>query len=306
MGATAWACDLEGDPPTALPLADVERALTDAYCDRMFDCTCTQGRRFDDRASCEARIGERVAVLQQELEANDLRYDETCLGALVDVLDDTGCDPAPAGGDDDDDCEATCTPLFGDQPLGEPCVDLTFGSDCAKGLECQYDCDEVDCFERCVDPCGGVCGRCAEDERCATESRECVKLPGIGESCSEYGCAPGGVCRFDEVGSRCVALPGEGDSCTQVGVCAEGLRCVGDPTTGESACAPLPGQGEPCTGHSQCTTGYCPAGFCDTLPEAGESCAGTSACAPGLQCNFETLVCEDADAAVCRTDVPWF
>lgn len=305
--AGAWACELEGDPPTQLPLAEAERAIQQAYCDRMFECSCDGGRRYDERDACDERIDERIALLREEVDGNDVTYDPACLGRLVDQLDDRGCEPAQGDGEPDA-CTPACNPLFGGKALGEPCVDLTFGSDCAQGLVCEYDCDDDDCFERCSDPCGGVCGACDDDERCDPDSRNCVPRPAIGESCDAYPCAGDAACRFDENAgtSRCVAAPTEGESCFDTGSCAEGLLCTTDPTSGDATCVAMPAQGDPCTGHSQCTTGFCPAGFCDTLPELGESCAGTSACGDGLQCDFEKLTCVAADSAVCRQDLPYF
>lgn len=63
-GAAAWACELEGDPPTLVPLAEADDAVREAYCERMFDCACAQGRRYDSLATCEAEVDERVAGLR--------------------------------------------------------------------------------------------------------------------------------------------------------------------------------------------------------------------------------------------------
>lgn len=305
-GAGAWACELEGDPPTVLPLGETERAIQSAYCERMFACSCTDGRRYDMQDACDDRIDERIGILRSELDDNALNYDGACLGQLVDVLDASGCKPARAS--DVDECQAPCNPVFGTKQLGDACLDLVFGSDCVQGLSCEYDCDDVDCFERCIDRCGGVCGVCEDDERCEAESGSCVPRQEIGESCEEFPCVPEATCLYDDADGRseCISLPTEGESCTETGSCAEDLLCQADPTSGEATCVAKPGQGDPCTGHNQCSTGFCPAGFCDTLPGLGESCAGTSACAEGLQCDSEDRKCVTADAAVCRQDLPYF
>jgi len=298
--ATAWACELEGDPPTQVPLDDASDALAQAYCERMFDCQCDRGRRFEMIAECRDWIDEQVTQLESEARGAGLTYDPACFGIIVDRLDALDCAPTSASSEDVG-CVTPCYPLHGDVPAGETCEQSSDYSNCAQGLECRFDdCDQDgNCVGRCADPCLGACATdCGDDARCIDGN--CEPLPGIGQDCSEYGCASGLVCFFDEGGARCGRAPELGDDCTEVGECAEDLRCDRDPMTGEGTCVGPTALGSPCTGHTQCASGFCPAGFCDELPGEGDSCEGTFACSEGLDCDFDTRVCVPGDALVCQ------
>lgn len=302
-GAAAWACELEGDPPTQVPIAQADSILEEAYCERMFDCPCEQGRRFDTLEGCSANVREDIDALEARIEATGLTYDPTCLGAWVDALEDLGC--SAVGSDDaGDECVPPCAILHGDVPIGGACRDFNGDSDCAQGLQCNVEtCDGGDsCSGTCIAPCDGPCpGGCADDERCDQETLVCEPLPQLGESCVESGCAPGLGCLYEDDGSsaQCVKLPGLGGSCVELLICKDELRCDLDPQTMTAVCVGPSAIDEPCAGHSECDSGYCPAGFCAALPGKGDSCAGTSACAEGLDCDPETQVCVTGDAIVC-------
>jgi hypothetical protein len=304
--ATVWACELEDDPPTLVPLDQADEAIEKAYCERMFDCRCDQGRRFDEIAACREWVDERVAQLRDEAEQTGLAYDPACLGITVDRLDDLGCAASFGDDDDDDTCTAPCFPLHGDVPVGGQCERADYGgySNCAQGLECDIDeCfDGETCTGLCENPCFGECDEdCGDDARC--NEGTCVPLPGIGQQCSEYGCASGLACRYDELDAQCVRLPELGDDCTDLGQCAEDLRCDRDPMTGEGTCIGPTKLGDACMGHQECASGFCPAGFCDDLPAKGESCAGTNACREGLDCDGESQTCVTGDAILCQLSI---
>lgn len=309
-GAAAWACEIEGDPPTLVPLAEADDAVDAAYCERMFDCECAQGRRYDSLDACKADVDGRVEGLRSRAEVTGLAYDPACIGAWIDELDAVGCAAAFDDDDDDDECQRPCNPLHGDVPVGGACTDRGGDSDCAQGLRCDIElCEgENTCTGLCADPCLGTCpGGCADDERCDDASATCVALPGLGESCEDDGqCAPGLGCRYEEgevFSATCIALPREGESCSQLGLCADDLRCDFDPLSTESTCVGPTPQGGACSGHLECASGYCPAGFCSALPGEGDSCAGTFACAPGLDCDGETERCIPGDPLLCSANL---
>ncbi len=301
----AEACELEGDPPTLVPLATADDALHDAYCERMFDCSCEQGRTFDTLEDCRSAIDDQVANLRARAEATGLTYDPSCLGSLVDGLDELGC-ARTSEPQDDQECQSSCRSLHGSIAVGQRCTDYSGDSDCASGLACTVDtCDEgsdvTQCTGVCTDPCAGPCpGGCTPDQRCDYETLECVALPGLGDSCQESQCAAGLGCLYDpEGGAQCVTLPELGESCGQLGLCADTLRCEFDPLDGTGTCVGPTPLGDACSGHSQCGSGFCPAGFCAALPGKGESCGGTFACAAGLDCDLDTQVCIEGDALIC-------
>ncbi len=153
-GAAAWACEIEGDPPTLVPLAEADDAVDAAYCERMFDCECAQGRRYDSLDACKADVDGRVEGLRSRAEVTGLAYDPACIGAWIDELDAVGCAAAFDDDDDDDECQRPCNPLHGDVPVGGACTDRGGDSDCAQGLRCDIElCEgENTCTGLCADP----------------------------------------------------------------------------------------------------------------------------------------------------------
>lgn len=311
-GAAAWACGSDDggadDVPTQVPLAEADTVLREAYCARVFDCGCEIAPRFATEEQCDAFVDEAIADLRARAEATGLRYDPTCIGGLVDQLDDDACTPYDDDDHDDDVCEVPCRPLIGDRLVGQPCIvyDDWTDTDCAQGLECSIDeCLEIDsCTGHCVDPCDGACvSGCAEDQVCNQSDGTCEPLPTGGQPCGYAdACAEGFTCQYDIGTAICAELPDAGESCGSTGRCRDDLDCRFDPMLGDSLCFARVGLGEPCSGHRQCTSGYCPAGACVPLPGRGESCAGTSACADGLFCRPPDFVCGDNDPTVCWVD----
>lgn len=161
---------------------------------------------------------------------------------------------------------------------GERCDEV----ECAPGLYCGWDTEQRRCRahsdegERCSD------ARCRDDLVC-NEANVCTGPPLSGEPCL-YGsiCAQGLRCDFELV--RCAELPLRGEPCLQ-GECGVGSWCeitIDDP---EGTCVAPVEVGQPCSGHLQCTSGFCPNGFCWARPTEGESCEDSQVCAPGLVCN---------------------
>jgi hypothetical protein len=305
VGVVALACELEGDPPTLVPLAQADEALVDAYCERMFECRCEQGRRFDEMQACRAWVDERVATLRMEAELTGLTYDPACIGITVDRLDDLRCAATVTEDGDDETCTLPCYPLHGDVLTGGACTRTEYSgySDCAQGLECSIEeCDGTgNCTGACYNPCFGECeSDCGDAARCIDGA--CMPLPGVGESCGDYGCAEGLDCDYGSGSGTCRRRADLGESCTDI-ACAEDLRCDFDNMTGEGTCVGPTALGDACMGHQECESGYCPAGFCDELPGEGDSCAGTFACEKGLDCDSETMKCVDGDAIVCQLSI---
>jgi hypothetical protein len=66
-------------------------------------------------------------------------------------------------------------------------------------------------------------------------------------------------------------------------ICAPTAFCdFSDPTA--PRCREAGGVGAACMGHAQCTTSYCPAGFCAELPGEGEPCTVDGDCRSGTLC----------------------
>lgn len=274
----AAACDSE-PPPREVPLAQVEQEVVAIVCDRMFSCDCPEnGRFYESKDQCENTTRALADQLRLASDGQGLTWDPSCLGAVLDTIDDAGCG-ASFDVDFDDECVAPCLYLHGNKSAGTPCE--VYGnqvSDCDQGLTCING--------TCAEPCGDGTGDPRGD---------------VGDSC-QNGCRDGLFCDFNV--DRCEKLPTVGQGC-DLGQCAEGSFCeaedLADPMSPLVCKAPR-GLSEPCRGHAQCESGFCPAGFCSDLPEKGESCRGTFVCAPGFDCVEE--VCVEGAPAICGISVP--
>ena len=273
----AMSCDEGEAPPTVLPIDDAVDAFVEAWCERLVECDCDVDF-VPSPADCRAQVEAQIGGLQQVGNDGDLRYDGACLGAALDELDDRGCGPDVADGDDDDGCRRPCNAYHGTRTIGQSCEEFGNFSDCAQGLRCDIDeCNGDTCTGTCRDPCARA---------------------GVGESCDEVQCVAEASCEWQETGSFCRRLPKVGDECPQ-GACADGLFCANDPVDPTLRTCQAPAAlGEACMGHPQCTSGYCPAGFCQELPGAGDDCFGV--CRTGFDCDFETSTCVEAPPGVCR------
>jgi hypothetical protein len=272
----AFACDpVHVEDPTQVALADIEDTFETAYCERMFACTCDQGRYFEHMSDCAASLGYEADALRDQPPVAGIVYDPFCVGERVDALDELGCaaelDDEVAG------CTRPCRILHGERAEGQSCTTTTDGnySDCGKRLRCDVqECNDDRCTGVCADPCA----------------------PSSDEGCG--GCGALSYCDYEI--NECRPLPEEGKPCGSGSYCAEDLLCVTDPVDPTIALCTARGElGAACSGHNQCESGYCPAGACTSLPGRGESCVGTRACDDGLQCDVTSNLCVDGDALVC-------
>jgi hypothetical protein len=175
---------------------------------------------------------------------------------------------------------STCRALPG---LGDSCWE---SPQCAQGLACQNAPDYGSAT--CVQPAGAdeECRDrpCADGLSC--DFNDVCRPPGdVGQRCDGVGCREGLLCDPD-LGYVCREPPGVGQSCFS-GVCTTDAWCdFNDPV--EPTCVAAAANGEACTGHSRCTSGYCPAGWCEARPDLGEDCSELFICASGLFCDGST------------------
>jgi hypothetical protein len=258
---------------------------------------CAQGLLCDgDRcvAPCSRLFGLPAGAKCRDT-ATSTELDR-CAEGLTCIFSTGTCSKAPAAGepclegecDGDSYCSYieepnnVCRPRAG---VGEDCEYAS----CASGLRCVYQ-DEANgsyrarCMEAATEgmPCSDV--GCADGLVCGGEPGVCKRPAGEGQSCLDRNCDEGLLCDF-EVGV-CREPPPAGSPCL-FGECARGSFCELDVCVAGLALA------EPCTGHRQCSSGFCPAGFCDDRPRVGESCADALVCDVGASC----------DGAVCRASV---
>jgi hypothetical protein len=220
-------------------LADAEDVLETAYCERMFSCSCEEGRRFESVDACMIDIRAQVAALEAQPGGKSIFYDPFCLGEKVDAFDELGC-ALPSDDDDVAECERPCFIYHGDVREGRTCHTTEDGqySDCSKRLVCGVtscpDGEGVGCNGICVDPCENPnpspCGACDAQSVCDEGSGTCVPLPELApldEPCSGHTDCASGFCPA----GFCATLPVEGESCASGGMCVVGSRCDATTTT---------------------------------------------------------------------------
>lgn len=305
------ACDVEESEPRTVALERVEAALSAELCDRMFSCRCEQGRRYDDRTSCEqdaALLAERIESIPDLYPELDLTYDATCMGTIVDLYASVGCSPTVPL-EDPDVCTRPCHYFHGSRQVRQTCQLNDNGvSDCAQGLSCwdgacrdQCAEDDVDSFAQQGESCFPQ--GCAPDLLCDFNTETCQRAPQLGEPCPEGTCAGDLQCNPDN--TLCETLPLAGEPCLGGFACAEDLFCEpmdpNDPMFVPRCFGPQK-LAASCRGHAQCESGYCPVGFCETKPRSGEACLA-DICADGLDC--VDAVCQAADAAICWAGLPY-
>lgn len=263
MATWAWGCDDE--PARVVWIENAEAELAAAFCEPMFDCECAGGRRFPDEQQCRQEVADRVDRLRADGEERGLTYDPTCLGTVLDRMDERGCGPAMPPSSD---CDLPCWAYHGTAQEGDPCEWRGAWSTCAQGLSC----DNLVCRNPC-------------------------QRAGEGQPCNDTPCAEGMVCNVFDADGICELLPNAGEPCPY-GECGSGAFCDQpdpmDPSI--TVCVALVADGEPCSGHRQCETGHCPVGRCAPMPLRDQPCPA-GACGAGLQC--VEGVCTDGEPAAC-------
>jgi hypothetical protein len=181
-------------------------------------------------------------------------FDQACADRIAAAIAETSCDrliPEIA-------CSDYCNIYYGTRFEGQPC---DASRDCAQGLVCRGE---------CVDPCK-------------------LESVGEGESCEFAQCDAGLNCVETDTNDdgqlppTCVRPDGGGGQPCGEETCSSASWCdTSDPSA--PRCRARGGTGAECTGHSQCTTFYCPAGFCADLPGDGEPCSDEGDCRPGTLC----------------------
>lgn len=301
----ATSCDANEGEPTVLTIDNASSALAQAYCERFADCGC-EWQYPPSIEECRAEVMQSIAETRMRGQQAGLRFDGTCLGAVVDALDDRGCGQDESI-DDEEECQRPCYDYHGDAGVGQACHDYGTFSDCAQGLRCNItECYEEPCTGTCSDPCrraglGDPCNDtpCIDTLLCDYENDRCIEGPGPGKACGDYGCAFGSICDFND--NTCKRLPDDGEPCVS-GQCAPERFCVTGPQDPTGTCRAPADDGGACMGHVQCKSLNCPAGFCEPKPGRGEACAGT--CESGLDCDFETMKCVEAAPAICSDSPP--
>src|SRR5690349_15459439 len=88
----AISCDRgEDEQPTVLAIDDVVDAFDESFCQRRVECDC-EAEFQPTPMECRDQIDDIVDQWRQDGEANGLVYDGSCLGAMLDALDEQGCD----------------------------------------------------------------------------------------------------------------------------------------------------------------------------------------------------------------------
>lgn len=222
-----------GEEQTESPDDRGIRQYVEAYCEVMFSCDCTE-RSFSTPAACQDVMYRPLRLGQLAARAAGLSWDEDCLQAHIENVEQTACEKAPL-------TRQWCSYLHGDKVEGEPCTSYnsagTGMNDCAQGLLCFgrcYNPDDPDpaflldegasCFQQGDGPLG-VCG---EGLTCHLDTYRCTRLSELGEACSHPRLCTEGYCD----GGVCVPPKAEGEACNEWYECGSGLLCT------EQACRP--------------------------------------------------------------------
>jgi hypothetical protein len=254
----------------------VQRLQT-LLCEKALECGCSP-LYYDE-------FGEALECGDWQTNINDFEW-----SLRAELAFDPGCVERWSSWVDALSCSAPVLPAFADLcPLYHGT--LRVGDPCEQGSIVDTDCDRgLFCIAgTCRDPeltaFGGLDEPCELGNRCdgalACIDELCQRLPGAGEPCLDYLCSPEARCDFGY--EICVALPGPGEPC-DAGECLPGSFCGSDPNTGMSECLRTGDVGDPCMGHRQCTSGNCPAGYCEDPAGVGDPCDGQLPCGPGLFC----------------------
>lgn len=243
---------------------DDAKRLVAEFCESAERCECAADLADGD---C---VGHRTRVWNERIDAGrerELTYDAECFESQVAAAVEQGC--WGAGKYTPHLCESFCAVFHGSKALGADCRGFDeVVSDCAQGLVCAdgtcvEPCQQLSGIavgERCMTDEGEMIEDCADGLQCLYETKTCVNLPALGETCSG-ACAYGAWCDYNS--STCVAFQGEGEDCRQ-------LECNAD-----LYCAYM-------------YDGVSETAVCQRYAAEGDSCA-LARCGPGLGCGTDQL-----------------
>lgn len=255
--------------------------LTTRMCEKARECGCDEPPSEETTGAGAAECGGWPPLdLDAEhygSEHASRAFDPACAERWASWVDTVSCE-APTLPSYADLC-----PLYhGTRRAGETCSGASLvETECERGAYCLAGvCRDLSrsAFGTAGEPCdlGSLC-----DEGLECIDAVCQRLPGAGEPClAGYLCDDDSSCYE----TFCASRPGVGEPCS-FDECGPGGYCGVDPVDGVSECRPAGDVGDRCMGHRQCSSGNCPAGFCEEPAGVGDPCGGQLPCGPGLRCD---------------------
>jgi hypothetical protein len=272
------------------------QAVAEAFCGLLAECCDESQLPGGSESDCFDLYASNFAFAVEQQEKEGYPYDPRCVEVFLATTEQLDCSFGLGGTGAVGTCGACAGFNHGSKKKGETCEDPR---DCDFGLVCAG---------TCIDPCGGelgeACGSmpngsygiCAQGYFCQTSEADpssgtCAPLPGRGDACPSYQCAPGLAC----VEGVCDSVQPIGASCRVPTDCSTGYCDTTDPTA--LVCAPPPGAGEPCS-YACDTSSRCVNGICEALPREGmpcpdSVCAAEAICDDGVCTSVATLLCSN-------------
>lgn len=297
--APAGETDTEGEQTG--PQADLQ-GMVEALCEQSMGCLCHE--QVYGETDCETKRSLQWEERFSKAEEAGLTFDAECVDTRIEQTQAVGC--GTAGSDQVHLCQSFCSPFVGDRGAGQSCEAIDeVTSNCSQGLLC------VDGL--CADPCESLTGLpvgslcmtedgtqfddCAQGTFCSFNTLRCAELPGIGEPCTDFQCAPGGYCNYTDAQPRCDEAATEGEYC-DTAECTQGLACSWNDDTQRPVCIAPGGLGDPCPEY-RCEVGLlCDDGIaCLSPPREGEACV-QGQCAQGLLCDWNLDICASPPAGI--------
>ncbi len=264
-----------------IPLDDIARVVSEAFCGDIAPCCQTAGFPYD-RAQCEALI--RSTYDQQLVplaRAGKLGYDPaaagTCVSRAREALAKCAVPEVP-------ECEAM---FAGTVPHGGACSD---SAECATAPKGDAYCDESDGAGTCVstprgkagDACGATCTESGNTTSCSGSGGGEPTTGPVADCYTNDGL----VCGSER---KCQAQSPAGGTCTESAECSGRAYCEG------GTCGPPHAEGGDCSYRDEeCATGlYCREGTCAAELASGSPCEEfVDVCAGGTCANGECVAGE--------------